>query len=134
MPCTPKLNITLPVFATALALGANAALAADPVGLWRTQPDQKGQVANVRAETCGSAICGTIVRVYDKAGAPVAAPTVGQKVFWDMVPKGSDFVGRAFVPAHQREYAGRISVQGDRMKVSGCLGPVCQSQVWTRLQ
>lgn len=117
----------------ALILGAAPALAADPVGLWRTQPDQKGQVANVQAKPCGSAICGTIVKVYDKGGAPVAAPTVGQRVFWDMTPDGRDYVGRAYVPAHQREYRGRLSVKGNRMIVSGCLGPVCQSQVWTRL-
>ncbi len=115
-------------------LGAPTALAADPVGLWRTQPDQKGQVANVKATPCGSAICGTIVKVYDRGGTPIAAPTVGQKVFWDMARQGTDYVGRAFVPAHQREYRGRLSVAGNRMTVSGCLGPVCQSQVWTRLQ
>ena len=130
----PNLNVTSAVFAATLAFSAIPAQASDPVGLWRTQPDQKGQVANVRAEPCGGAICGTIVRVYDKGGGPIAAPTVGQRVFWDMRPEGEGFVGRAFVPAHQREYAGRISVNGDRMTVKGCLGPVCQSQVWTRLQ
>lgn len=118
----------------ALTLAAAPVRAADPVGLWRTEPDQKGQVANVRATPCGAAICGTIVQVYDKGGAQIAAPTVGQKVFWDMTLDGTDYVGRAFVPAHQREYRGRLSIRGDEMKVSGCLGPVCQSQTWTRLQ
>lgn len=119
---------------SAVLLAANTAAQANPLGLWRTQPDQKGQVADVKSESCGSFVCGTIIRVFDKQGQPVAAPTVGTKVFWNMVPDGGEYVGRAYVPAHNREYAGRLKVSGNRMTVSGCVGPICQSQVWTRLQ
>ena len=122
----------------ALALGALCASAthghsASPVGVWLTQADRKGQVAHVVSEPCGAALCGTIARVFDQSGAQVAAPTVGQRVFWNMVPDGDAFRGRAYVPAHGREYAAQMQVSGDRMTVSGCLGPVCQSQVWQRV-
>lgn len=122
------------VLCAALILVSAPVLAADPVGLWRTQADQKGQVADVRAAPCGGYVCGTIVAVFDDQGQPVPAQTIGVKVFWNMAPDGADYVGRAYVPAHRREYQGRLRVQGNQMTVSGCLGPICQSQVWTRLK
>ncbi len=118
----------------AFALSASPVLANGPIGVWRTEADQKGQVADVKAESCGGYVCGTIVRVFDSQGQPVNAPTVGQKVFWNMSPEGTEYVGRAYVPAHQREYKARMNVEGNLMTVKGCLGPICQSQVWTRLQ
>jgi len=118
----------------AVLMATSTAAWPNPLGLWRTQPDQNGQVANVSAQPCGNSICGTITAVFNQQGQPVAAPTVGTRVFWNMVPERGAYQGRAFVPAHNREYAGRLRVEGDRMTVSGCLGPVCQSQVWTRLR
>ncbi|WP_299687384.1 DUF2147 domain-containing protein [uncultured Tateyamaria sp.] len=130
-----KLHHTLAaLLAGALSLGTSAALAAGPEGIWRTEPDRKGQVAHVKSTRCGSGYCGTIVEVFGPSGAPVAAPTVGKRVFWDMTGSGSVYEGQAFVPAHNRTYAGKMQVQGNRMKVSGCLGPVCQSQTWKRVR
>jgi len=134
MPRKAKHHTRHAVFAGALTLVAGPAFATDPFGVWRTEADRKGQVADVMAEACGGYVCGTIIRVYDNQGKPVAAPTVGKRVFWNMTPDGAGYVGRAFVPAHQREYQGRLAVNGNRMTVKGCLGPICQSQVWTRLQ
>lgn len=114
--------------------GAAELRAAGPEGLWRTEPDRKGQVAHVKSTRCGTAYCGTIVEVFSRDGQPVAAPTVGKRVFWDMTGQGGTFEGRAFVPAHNRTYDGRMTVSGNRMKVSGCLGPVCQSQTWQRVR
>ncbi|MEM6758268.1 MAG: DUF2147 domain-containing protein [Pseudomonadota bacterium] len=105
-----------------------------PAGLWLTEADKRGQVAHVEARACGAAWCGTIVRVYDATGAQIDAPTVGKQVFWDMIGDGTLFRGRAYVPAHNRSYAGRMELQGDRMRVSGCAGPLCLSQTWRRVQ
>ncbi|WP_415402459.1 DUF2147 domain-containing protein [Tateyamaria sp. SN3-11] len=118
---------------SALTLAATEVRGASPVGVWLTPADRKGQVAHVVSEPCGSYFCGTIARVFDQSGTPVAAPTVGQRVFWNMAPDGDAFRGRAYVPAHNREYAAQMEVSGDLMTVSGCLGPVCQSQVWQRV-
>lgn len=110
------------------------ALAETPVGTWLTPPDAKGIVAHVEARPCGAATCGVIARTYDSSGRPVRTPNLGVRVFWDMVPAGAGvWTGRAFVPAHNRTYAGTIQVVGDRLTVRGCLGPVCQSQVWARV-
>ncbi len=108
--------------------------AGTPEGVWLTEPDAKGQRAHVVSSRCGNSFCGTITEVFDRNGAPVAAPTVGQRVFWDMQAKGDTFSGRAYVPAHRREYAARMQVNGNQMTVKGCLGPVCQSQKWRRVR
>lgn len=34
---------------------------------------------------------------------------------------------------HNREYDGTLKVSGAKMTVKGCLGPVCQSQTWHRV-
>lgn len=123
------------VFAAAAAgLIPIAALADTPVGTWLTPPDAKGIVAHIEARPCGEATCGVIARTFDSQGRPVQTPNLGVRVFWDMRPAGDGiWAGRAFVPAHRRTYQGTMQVRGNRMQVRGCLGPVCQSQVWTRV-
>ena len=118
-------------FVVGLAVPAQAA---DPVGIWLTGPDKNGKVAHVHATPCGPAFCGKIIRVFNASGQAVNAPTVGKRVFWDMTGGSGLFQGRAYVPAHDRNYNAKMQVTGNRMKVSGCFGPVCQSQVWTRVK
>jgi len=121
---------------SALALALALPAAADPVlGLWQTGPDRKDQVAHVTVEPCGGAICGTILRAYDKSGQQVTTPNIGKRVFWDLRPVGPDrYEGRAYVPAHDRDYDGELVLRGDRLTVKGCLGPVCMSQNWRRVR
>lgn len=111
------------------------AVADTPVGIWQTPRDNKGVVAHIEARPCGAATCGVIARTYDRTGQLVQTPNLGVRVFWDMVPAGTgQWKGRAFVPAHNRTYPGVMQLKGDRMVVKGCLGPVCQSQTWTRVK
>lgn len=122
--------------AAAICAGLMPAMAAaeTPVGTWATPPDDKGIFAHIVAQPCGAATCGVIARTYDSRGRPVETPNLGVRVFWDMTPAGAGlWKGRAFVPAHKRSYQGTMQVSGNRMVVRGCLGPVCQSQVWTRV-
>lgn len=126
---------------TILALGltlsglAAPALADPALGLWLTEADKKGQVAHVSVTECGDALCGKIVKAFDPSGEQITTPNVGKRVFWDMTPVGDGkYEGRAFVPAHDREYAGQMTLNGNRLNVGGCLGPVCMSQDWTRVQ
>lgn len=111
--------------------------AADPlVGTWRTPPDGKGIVADIEVAACGSAaVCGVIARTYDSEDHPVHTPNLGVRVFWDMVPAGADrWQGWAFVPRYKKKLRGEIIMQDRRrITVGGCLGPVCQSQDWSRI-
>lgn len=108
---------------------------ADPAsGVWLTEPDNKGQVAHVKVYECTRILCGKIIRTFNSAGQQIEHRNVGKLVFWDMRSSGQGtYQGRAFVPAHNREYAGEIRLSGNRMTVRGCLGPICQNQSWTRV-
>lgn len=121
-----------------LILGATLAapVLADPAeGLWLTEADNRGQVAHVEVTSCGNAICGEIVRTFNRNGDSILHPNIGKRVFWDMKPVGDgDYEGRAFVPAHNREYPGQITLNGDAMRVGGCFGPICMSQDWRRVR
>ncbi len=106
---------------------------ASPVGTWQTEPDKRGQTAHVVAEPCGAGVCGTMTRVFDPQGNQIDHPNVGKRLFWNMVPNGDQYAGRAYVPALDIEVDGTIELDGDTMKVGGCAGPVCQSQTWLRI-
>ncbi len=124
-----------------LAIAACAALMTGPVfadaavGTWRTQADSKGQTAIVSSRPCGQALCGTITQVFNSQGQKIEHKNVGKRIFWDMrqVSPGV-YEGRAFVPAFGAEYAGKMTLNGNTMKVGGCFGPVCKSQTWTRVK
>lgn len=129
----------LRVVATALigvAASAAAALAEPVLGEWATEPDRKGQTGIVAIRQCGAALCGRIVRAYDSAGNPVVTPNVGKELFWNMRAAGGGAYrgGRVWVPARNREYDARMDLVGDRLEVKGCLGPVCDGQVWRRVR
>ncbi|MGI3210357.1 DUF2147 domain-containing protein [Roseovarius tibetensis] len=112
-------------------------VSAEPaLGTWQTEADKKGQVAHVEVTRCDKALCGEIVRTYDSEGQRITTENVGKRVFWDVTPTGDgEYRGRAWVPAHDREYAARMDLKGkDRLKVSGCVGPLCQSQMWARVE
>jgi uncharacterized protein (DUF2147 family) len=121
---------------TGLAIGLGTFASADSaLGTWQTQPDKKGQIAHVKVTECDAALCGQIVRAYDSNGNRITTKNVGKRVFWDMTRTGDgNYRGRAWVPAHDREYAAKMKLQQNRLKVSGCLGPICQSQLWARVE
>lgn len=122
------------LFALLFLLPAPLTRAEPLLGLWLTRPDMKGQVAHVRAAPCGVAICGTILRAYDRRGRPVVTPNVGKRIFWNMRPVAPGlYHGRGWLPLRDVEFDSEIQVDGTRLTVRGCIGPVCQSQVWTRL-
>ena len=125
---------------TILAVAVMALLQALPAaaetasGLWLTGPDGKGQVGHVKMAPCGPALCGTVIKAFDSAGKPVLTPNVGKRVIWDVKPAGAgNFAGRMHVSQLKADVAGQFRVSGRAMTVKGCLGKLCQSQKWTKL-
>ena len=117
-----------------------AVVAAGPVqadraeGLWVTGPDRKGQVGHVRFSRCGAALCGKVLKAFDKNGKPVITRNVGKQVIWGMKPEGAGkYAGTMYVSAVDKNVKGTFRVAGRTMTVRGCLGPVCQKQVWKRI-
>jgi len=124
------------LFYVVLFLGSAGGLRADPlVGLWLTQPDFKGQVAHVRAEPCGQGLCGTIIRAFDRSGAAVSTPNVGRRIFWDVQAVNTgEYRGTGWLPLRDRTFKAKLRLAQDALTVSGCIGPICQNQVWTRVR
>ena len=121
--------------AAVAAFCAAPALADPAAGVWKTEADGKGQTALVVSQPCGDALCGTITEVMNSAGETIEHRNVGRRIFWDVQPVSPGvYEGRAFVPAFGAEYAAEMTLQGDKMKVGGCFGPICKSQTWTRVK
>ncbi|MDA7425230.1 DUF2147 domain-containing protein [Thalassococcus lentus] len=120
--------------AAAFVLGAGAAMA-DPVqGVWKTQVDD-GAYAHVTMSACGSKICGVISRTFNSSGEYKSA-NLGKRLVWDMVPSGSGSYksGKIWQPSTGKTYKSKMALSGNTLKVSGCVGPICKKQTWSRVK
>ncbi|MEY3004181.1 MAG: hypothetical protein RLZZ491_1357 [Pseudomonadota bacterium] len=112
---------------------------ADPIeGLWRTAPDDHGDVGYIRVASCGPAYCGTLERAEDTQGAAIAPPTLGRQIVWNLTPgKNGDYEGRIYAPDRDKEYMSRLELSGDLISVNGCVlgGLICRNGgQWTRVE
>ncbi len=127
----PRFRLLLP-----LVLGSLAAPAlADPaVGLWRTEPDRKNLTSLIRIDTCGAALCGTVLKAFDPQGREVQTANVGKRLFWDLKPAGSGNYGGGTVrvPLLNVQANAKAELSGDKLHVTGCKGLVCDGQTWVR--
>ena len=125
-----RLTLTL----TALAVSAGMA-AADPLeGTWQTQPDD-GAFAHVTIAPCGANFCGKIARTF-RDGAEYDSPNKGKTLVIDMAPEGDGkYKGKVWRPSNDKIYLGKIALEGDRVKLSGCVagGLLCSKQTWARV-
>ncbi len=125
------------LFATlaALALTAGAGWAADPAeGRWKTEVDD-GAYAVVEIAPCGPKLCGTIARTFNSDGEYKSA-NLGKRIVWDMVPEGNGRYGdgKIWRPSNDKVYRSKMRLNGNSLKVSGCIGPICLGQTWLRVK
>ena len=116
-----------------VALFLGGAASADPVeGTWRSQPGGDGATITVAVTTCGSAICGTIASL---AGSDNQA-IVGRQIIWDMQPAGGGRYrgGKIWAPDQDKVYNSKMTLQGDALKVEGCVLVICRGQTWSRVR
>ncbi|MCB2094808.1 MAG: DUF2147 domain-containing protein [Rhodobacteraceae bacterium] len=116
---------------------SGAAARPDPIlGLWRVEPDFKGQVGEVAIRMCEEAFCGRVVHVVDRTGAPVVTRSMGRDLFWGLQAQGNGSYGggRVWVPLRDKVYAAKARLEGDRLRVLGCLGAICDGQTWVRIR
>ncbi|MEO8531576.1 MAG: DUF2147 domain-containing protein [Deltaproteobacteria bacterium] len=118
------------------ALHAGLAGADPAVGLWQTPPDRKDLTSHIAVRLCGAKLCGTIIAAFDPTGKQVQTPNIGKELFWDMTPHGDGGYsnGTAWVPLLNVQVRASMTLSGNRLTVRGCKGPICDTQVWTRLQ
>lgn len=123
------------LIAAAMLFGATAAYA-DPVeGVWQTQEDD-GAYAHVTITPCGPAFCGVISKAF-KGGSEYQSPNLGKEIVIDMVPQGDGtYDGKVWRPSNDKIYVGGIELNGDSMKLAGCVagGLICKKQTWTRVK
>ena len=126
-----------------LALACGAGVAAPPrayaqspaaiAGDWATP----GLGAVVRLGACAQApqsLCGRLVWAWDERS--LRPGSVGALMLQDAVWRDGAFRDGALrSPEDGRTYRGSILVEGpDTLRLKGCAGPFCQSQVWRRLE
>lgn len=125
------------LIATAALFGSAPA----PVtGRWNTA-DGKAQV---QIAPCGAKICGRIVKVLNptpgQATTDVRNPDpakrsraiAGLTILWGFAPYGDSWAGEIYDPKTGKTYTSYLAIDGTRLKVQGCVGPICQTQYWTR--
>lgn len=120
----------------ALTLLAGPAAAQEVRGLFQTAPNDDGNVGHVEFYDCGGLTCGKLVRSFDSSGTPIASPNAGKNIVWDMQDQGGGKYtkGRIWDPGADKTYRSKMALEGDRLKVSGCIGPICRGNTWVRLR
>jgi uncharacterized protein (DUF2147 family) len=129
-------------FITLLTLAATPALARPLEGTtWRTQSG----AGTVRIEACGTKTCGRILTGTPKAGEtgldfrnPNAAlrsrPLIGANILSNFVRQADNSYkqGTIYNPEDGKTYRSEFKIKADgKLEVKGCVGPFCQTQIWT---
>lgn len=121
-----------------LMLAAGAAQAGDPVeGVWKTKPDDNGNFGYVKVAPCGPAFCGTLIKSFDRAGAPLDSENIGKAIIWDMVAYGDGVYddGKVWSPDRDKTYSSDMQLSGDKLSVRGCVLGICRDGgTWTRVK
>ena len=129
--------------AAAIAALAVPALAADPIsGRWVTQ--EKNAIVTIGQ--CGSSVCGKISKflktppdganqrdVNNPDKSLRSRKLMGLPVLTDLREDGDLWRGDIYDPEAGKTYRSVIRRKGaNRLEVKGCVGPFCQTQIWTR--
>lgn len=122
------------IFVAMLMAGAGVAVADPLEGTWQTEPDE-GAFAHVEIAPCGPNFCGIIARTF-KDGVEYQSPNKGKTLVIDMAPQGGgSYEGQVWRPSNDKIYLGKIALNGDRVKLRGCIagGLLCSKQTWARV-
>jgi uncharacterized protein (DUF2147 family) len=121
--------ITAAVAATALALGATAAQAADPYGTW-VRPSTG---ATVSFYDCGGKLCAKIVGQKD----PAKKDTVGKVIMSGADKTGANtWKGNLLNTDNGQTYSGVVTLESAKaLKLEGCVlgGVICTGETWTKV-
>lgn len=125
--------------ATAITFAfTGAALAADPLeGIWETTKDDNGNYGHIEVTACGDAFCGILIKSFDSSGKSFASDNIGKQIIWDMEPRGNGRYagGKVWSPDRDKTYNSRITLDGDKVTVNGCVLVVCRDGgTWLRVK
>lgn len=122
-----------------ISLFAACPALADPIeGLWRTAPDDHGDIGFIRVGSCGASYCGVLERAENAQGKAIQPDTLGRKIVWNLThSKSNEYQGRIYAPDRDKEYMSKLELSGNSISVNGCIlgGLVCRNGgQWTRVQ
>lgn len=119
------------IFSLALSEPARAATLSDIAGDWATP----GLGAVVRLAPCArdrERLCGRLIWAWDPSRVQRGA--IGSEMLRNFTWRSDTWVdGEVFNPEDGRTYSGSIRPDGEVLRLRGCAGPFCQTQVWRRL-
>jgi uncharacterized protein (DUF2147 family) len=121
--------LTAPAFATPEAA----------IGEWMT-PGERGRI---KLAPCGEALCGTLIAVKpgnssrDERNPNPALKNrdlIGVQLMTGLTRKGAGWAGgRGYDPDRGMNFRAEITPQANgSLRVKGCVGPICEVQVWTK--
>lgn len=119
------------IFSLALSEPARAATPNDVAGDWATP----GLGAIVRLAPCANdreRLCGRLIWAWDPSRVQRGA--IGSEMLRNFRWRSDTWTGgEVFNPEDGRTYSGSIRPDGEVLRLRGCAGPFCQTQVWRRL-
>lgn len=119
------------ITSTVLAFGLAASAFADPVhGTWASPKNEEGASFHVKISDCGGSICGSITEIFGGAD-----PTIkGERMVWNMEAKGGgEYKGKIWAPDTRKTYNGKMELNGNTLKMSGCILGICRGENFSRL-
>lgn len=124
----------VPAIAAVATLTPVYALGDPIIGIWKTEPDRKNLVSDIKITACGDKFCGQILSAYDASGKAVQTPNIGKKLFWDVGSQGGGKYGGGefWVPLVDVDAVPQMTLKGDTLMVKGCEHHICAHQTWTR--
>jgi uncharacterized protein (DUF2147 family) len=122
-----------------LAVAAHAAVSIN--GRWTT----KEKDAVITISQCGSTVCGTISKylktppngvdqkdVNNPDKTKRSRKLLGSAILYGLKEDGDKWRGTIYDPRNGKSYRSVVYLQKNgNLNVQGCLGPICQSQLWT---
>jgi Delta7-sterol 5-desaturase len=134
-------RVRAPVKVAAFLLAVALVSASPTPARAQTAPDihddwaTRGLGGVVRLAPCVSnaaTLCGRLIWMWDPSEVQPGA--VGSLILRDFVRAGATWrSGSVLNPEDGRTYTGTIRLEGDILRLRGCAGPFCQTQVWRRL-
>ena len=135
-------------FGALITMAAAPAALAGPLedisGVWLTE----AKTAHVEIADCGDGTpCGTLVWVdsAQDADTPLdinntdpaltSRPLIGIQMIYGFKAKKSQFKGgKIYNPGDGKTYGSSVKrIDANTLQVKGCIGPLCQKQIWTRV-
>lgn len=124
-----------------LMLGAGSVAAQGEIaGLYQTEAGDGGGYLHVRIGQCEDnieTVCGVIEKAFsDDDEESTDYEHLGKKMLWAMKSKdGKKYSGgKIWAPDRDKTYRSKVWQLDDGVKVKGCVGPICRSMIWTRVE